>query len=123
TGFHLVQTKTASNSCYKIIAINPPELSFIILYNVSFNLYRAFSGISDILVCIPSLTMELKDRPNISEFHIDKGSSSKSCIKYLTSSSLCFSVPIIGANSDSTSTLIIWIEGATAFNLTPYLDP
>ena len=32
---------------YRIIAINPPDPSFIILSSVSFNLYLAFSGIND----------------------------------------------------------------------------
>lgn len=32
---------------YKIIAINPPEPSLMILSSVSFNLYLAFSGIND----------------------------------------------------------------------------
>lgn len=31
---------------YKIIAINPPDPSLMIRSNVSFNLYRAFSGIN-----------------------------------------------------------------------------
>ena len=54
---------------------------------------------------------------------MESGLSSKSCIRYRTNSSLCFSVPMIGENSDSTSTLIIWMEGATAFSLTPNLAP
>src|SRR5699024_1940460 len=103
----VIQNKNSFGSSYKIMAIKPPEPSLMILSNVSFNLYLAFSGINEIFAWIPSLTIELNERPKISEFQMDRGSSSKSCIKYLTSSSLCFSVPMIGANSDSTSTLII----------------
>src|SRR5699024_5623091 len=98
---------------YNILAMSPHDPSLIIHSKVSFNLYLAFYGISEILPWIPSRTIELNDLPKISDSHMESGSSSKSCIKYLTSSSLCFSVPIIGENSDSTSTLIIWMEGAT----------
>jgi hypothetical protein len=42
----LCQPKYLS-SHYKIIAMSPPEPSLIIRSNVSFNLYRAFSGIKD----------------------------------------------------------------------------
>ena len=39
------KTPTSESFSYKMIAINPPDPSLIILSNVSFNLYRAFSGI------------------------------------------------------------------------------
>ena len=47
----------------------------------------------------------------------------ESGINDFCSSLLCNSDPIIGSNVDSTSTLIMCIEGATAFNFTPYLLP
>src|SRR5699024_12171952 len=55
---------------YNIIAMSPPDPSLIILSKVSFNLYLAFSGISEILPWIPSRTIELNDLPKIrSEEH------------------------------------------------------
>src|SRR5699024_6689830 len=103
--------------------IKPPLLSFIILSNALLIFCRASSGIVFNLPCNCSFTKSYNDFPNKLDCQIFDGSPSNSSKKYLTNSSLCFSVPIRGDTSVVISHLKKCKEGALAFSFTPNLLP
>ena len=103
--------------------INPPEPSFTIFSNVCWIFICASSGIQASFACNPSFTSSCRLLPKMLEFQISLGLFSNCESRDFTKSSLCFSLPTIGEISVSTSVLIKWIEGAFAFNFTPYFEP